>query len=204
MCRPPFNKVAAMYFVLDEKEMRFVTKGPMTIVTAYVDVNYPPDHPVHVFELANRAFARYDLFALKKLYLNATGVELSTSDYGAAVQACRGLAERVPVCAMTAMEAASHKPKWDPSKYPAKAPAKPAPKPRGTGDKPAPRPTAGPTQRPKAGTATGRVWEVADTAKAEGLVDTALRAAVIQRCTAEGINASTAQVQFSKWRASQT
>jgi len=67
----------------------------------------------------------------------------------------------------------------------------------------APRKEAG---RPKAGSATGRVWEIADGVIAAGthnLSDKGLRGAVVGAAVAEGINPSTAGVQFLKWKKSQ-
>ena len=54
-----------------------------------------------------------------------------------------------------------------------------------------------PPSRPKAGTATGKVWEIADS------MPEADRAEVIAACEAEGINASTAKTQYGKWRKAQ-
>lgn len=55
--------------------------------------------------------------------------------------------------------------------------------------------------RPKAGTSTGRVWDIADEVSARlGLADKVVRKEVIELCAAEGINASTASVQFGKWK----
>lgn len=65
---------------------------------------------------------------------------------------------------------------------------------------------AGEAHRPKAGTSTGRVWDFADEESAKyGAADKAgkaVRQAVIQRCITEGINSSTASVQFGKWKSS--
>lgn len=58
--------------------------------------------------------------------------------------------------------------------------------------------------KPKAGTATGRVWEVAQQVYAEGSFGKdfkALRSAIIEACRKEGINESTAATQYSKWKA---
>lgn len=53
------------------------------------------------------------------------------------------------------------------------------------------------SQRPKADTITGRVWEIADKLKSEnGFTN---RNDVVQRCIAEGINMNTANTQFSHW-----
>lgn len=55
-------------------------------------------------------------------------------------------------------------------------------------------------QRPKATTATGLVWQLADelSAKCEGAIPD--RKELIAACEAEGINPATAQVQFGKWK----
>src|SRR5687768_9245593 len=53
--------------------------------------------------------------------------------------------------------------------------------------------------RPKAGTSTGRVWELADriTAKTK---ETATRAAVLEAFTKESGNHATGATQYSRWR----
>lgn len=68
-----------------------------------------------------------------------------------------------------------------------------------------PRAPAGPGGRPAAGSATGKVWELADQARAahgEGPLDKEFRRSVIKACEAAGVNPSTASVQYSKWLAS--
>jgi hypothetical protein len=53
--------------------------------------------------------------------------------------------------------------------------------------------------RPKAGTTTGRVWEISDEiSKKNGAP--ADRKTVIEQVVAEGINASTGATQYGKWR----
>jgi hypothetical protein len=54
--------------------------------------------------------------------------------------------------------------------------------------------------RPKATTATGLVWQIADelSVKANGEIPD--RKELITACEAEGINPATAQVQFGKWK----
>lgn len=95
-------------------------------------------------------------------------------------------------------------PKPRPSARKAAAPAQ-----GGTPAAPKQRPTpSGPATRPKAGTSTGKVWDIADelyatTVAGQGKDLKTLRADVMARCEAEGINPSTASVQFGKWKASQ-
>ena len=54
--------------------------------------------------------------------------------------------------------------------------------------------------RPRAGTRTGRVWEIADERTRE-IGYRARRADVIECCVAEGINRNTASTQYQHWRA---
>ncbi len=79
----------------------------------------------------------------------------------------------------------------------AKAPKPPKP----------PREPAAPSARPKAGTTTAKVWDIADAAlkAVKGKVGDwkAFRNSVIALCGNEGINSSTASVQFGKWKSSQ-
>lgn len=53
--------------------------------------------------------------------------------------------------------------------------------------------------RPKAGTKTGRVWEIADKLSADSGEPVA-RKAVLDAAMAEGINAATAATQYGRWR----
>ena len=77
------------------------------------------------------------------------------------------------------------------------------PKPKG---KPKPLRAPGtPAARPKAGTSTGKVWDVADKlwASFEEKADLkGFRKLVNEACTQEGVNAGTVNVQFGKWKSS--
>lgn len=53
--------------------------------------------------------------------------------------------------------------------------------------------------RPKEGTTTGRVWQIADEQSAKK-GEPADRKSVIEQVVAEGINASTGATQYGKWR----
>lgn len=77
---------------------------------------------------------------------------------------------------------------------------------KGEGEVRAPRPPlsgeptkGGTINRPKAGTATGKVWDIADKVAEGGLTGKALRQAIIETCVEAGIHQSTAGVQYSKW-----
>jgi len=53
--------------------------------------------------------------------------------------------------------------------------------------------------RPKTGTKTGRVWEIAD-AQSNEAGEAAKRKPVLDAAIAEGINAATAATQYGRWR----
>jgi len=53
--------------------------------------------------------------------------------------------------------------------------------------------------RPRAGTSTGKVWEIADAISQE-TKSPADRKSVVAKCTEAGINPSTAATQYGKWR----
>lgn len=52
--------------------------------------------------------------------------------------------------------------------------------------------------RPRPGTITGRVWEIADHLEQE--TRQATREAVVKTCISEGININTASTQYSHWQ----
>ena len=64
-----------------------------------------------------------------------------------------------------------------------------------------PREASGTPNRPRPGSSTGMVWDIADKLESQYSTDKELRKAVIEECTQQGINSSTASVQFGKWRA---
>lgn len=64
----------------------------------------------------------------------------------------------------------------------------------------APRESSGGSDRPKAGSTTGKVWDIADSLAATISDDKSLRKSVIAECEAQGINKSTASVQFGRWK----
>lgn len=64
-------------------------------------------------------------------------------------------------------------------------------------------PSDGPSEAPKAGSKTGRVWGIADTIYVQSGQSSdfkALRKQIVEACEAEGINGSTASVQYGKWK----
>lgn len=140
----------------------------------------------------SRTYSKFSELELKLLYRNTTGYSHEGTDYNALLQSCKTLGLKQEPLAGT------------PVVIPRTQPTVQTPTPR----KPLVARVEGgpptPSARPKAGTATGRVWEVADEVLAT-MPDAdpkAVRAEVLARCTAEGINPATVQVQYGKWRGS--
>lgn len=79
-------------------------------------------------------------------------------------------------------------------------PAKPAAQP--TARAPRERAATGPAKRPKEGSLTAQVWDIADKLQGQYHDGKQLRRAVIEACTAQGINKSTASVQYGLWASS--
>lgn len=95
----------------------------------------------------------------------------------------------------------TYNPKGKPYVAPVRATQAAAPL-AGTGQPtPTSAPSSAPTSAPKAGSKTGRVWEIAEV---EYLKDSSdfkvLRKRIIDACEVEGINASTASVQYGYWK----
>lgn len=92
----------------------------------------------------------------------------------------------------------------DPSRGPAK-PTKVSKSKTPKSDKPkAPKVPRDPSGRPASGTSTGKVWDIADKLS-KGVKDVTtkeFRTKVVEACVKEGINQSTAGVQFGKWKGS--
>jgi len=72
----------------------------------------------------------------------------------------------------------------------------------GSPTKPKAPPSVG--KRPKAGTSTAKVWDIADEMMAGdpglGIDSKDFRKCVIEECVKEGLNPSTASTQFGKWK----
>jgi len=151
----------------------------------------------------NKHFSRFTLAELRELYGKRTGAELSSGyDYAATLRAVADLARGVEVDATPydALLARYGKP-YPQAQIPASAVGR-APATAANGDastKPAREKAASsePT-RPKAGTSTGKVWDIADDLT-QKLGRKATRPEVVSACEVEGINASTASTQYGKW-----
>lgn len=145
-------------------------------------------------------FSAFTMMELKMLYRNTTGKDLNTEDYPKALTEVARLADQVEIDTTPEknllkklgrkMPEFSAKPAVD--KGAAKTKSKAAT-------------SSQPPKRPKEGTATAKVWDIADTQfkhapTEETLANKEFKAYVIKLCVDQGINQATAQVQIGKWK----
>ena len=141
-----------------------------------------------------RGFSKLELLPLQYLFWNVCQEE-PPADYQELIRLCLARIERFPVdttpLEVLEKEVARLCPPI-PENSPGKAPTKP-----NTG-----------SDRPKAASTTGQVWELADAAFSRHYTETStlanvdwkmLRGEIITACEKDGINTSTAATQYSKW-----
>lgn len=181
-----------MIVAIDRTDMTFIATGEYRSVWAYARKELPPEAIV-IGEIERKAtFSCLTDTELKMLYRNTTGNQLEGVCYSSFLEACQDLARGLPPLPLTddlrpTVPLSAGRSGGTP------APPTPSPKKSQQGGVGA--------VRPKAGTTTGRVWDICDAeVKAVGGVDKkVLRAAILARGVAEGINPATVQTQFSKW-----
>ena len=138
--------------------------------------------------LEGRGFAKLESLQLQYLLWNSTQIA-PPEDYAECIRALLDYAEKLPVTEAPRPEG------WQPPSVTSQLEGSTAPS--------APRQPREPGERPKAGSTTGKVWDIAD--KVFPTISSgdwkAIRTAIINACTAEGINEATAATQYSKWKA---
>lgn len=207
-----------VYIAVDLDEMRFIARGGMKQLAEFTYLEFPPTKGIGIFDSAYRkGYSRFSEMELKMLYRNTTGYEVASQNYNALVQTCFDLGLKVAVCPIPVERLLLMEPtKWNPDDYPNQPVVR-----RGTsvvGYQPSGSATAGSKvkrqaatpgeiKRPKTGSATGRVWDIADqlaqtSMPSDDAAWKSFKAKVVATCVEQGINAATAQVQFGKWKAS--
>ena len=183
---PPEMQVA-----IDRENMQFIGIGEYRVLWAKAEEAASPENILIGPLQSGSTWSKFTDMELKLLYRNTTGHEIQSFNYNTLLQACRSLTECLEPLPMP--EGLVKQPK---------AKAKPAAAPKSQETKP--KPQSGGVKRPKEGTATGRVWDLADELAAanEGISDKELKQLVAKQCAEEGINPATAQVQFGKWKSS--
>lgn len=183
-----------MNIAIDRATMTYIGRGEYRVLWGKAIQVAPSEQIVIGPEESGRTYSVFTDMELKLLYRNTTGFDYEGFNYNALLQACKNMGQQIE--AFPTPEGLLHPPGWEPGQEiyrPTRTQTAP------TKVKRAP---PSPSPRPKAGTATGRVWDIAD----EVLKDmpTAghkeLKAEVIRRLP--DVNPATVQVQFGKWKAS--
>lgn len=176
--------------------------APMKEIQAWGKIFTAQGKKVIAPPLEGRGFAKLEPLQLQYLFWN-TCAQTPPSEYELLVEGCKYWVELVAVDKTPLVDLEREVTKL--------APVTPEPARTETGRQPAerkPRATSStPSERPKGTSTTGRVWEIADNVLggtgASSVQDwKPIRAEIMKRCEAEGINPATAATQYSKWKAS--
>lgn len=142
---------------------------------------------------SKKAFSVYTDYELRLLYKNTTGEPVpDTTKYTNLISGLQQLAQNLDVdeTSLAGLKKQLGHSRKEPTTEPT---------PERKGRKPAQSGEPRPLKRPKEGSATGKVWDIADelNAKEDAIPS---RQDVIDAATAAGINSSTASTQYGKWK----
>ena len=189
-----------MYVAINRENMTFIGLGEYRVLWAKAIEGLRSGSIVIGPADSGTTYSKFTDLELKLLYSNTTGEEypMLILVYKVLLLACKQLGLELkpiptPACLM-------RQTRYTNVEGTVTGRVPPQPKKTNT-----PKPK-GPVARPKAGTATGRVWDIADkvweeVAKLDYALDKkVIRSKIIEQCTEAGINPATAQVQFGKWK----
>ena len=194
-----------LYIAMDRDRMQFLATGAWYDM-ANLSFIERQDSAVMIYPADNPRYEDLTEMELRLLYRNTTGQDFEGGVKGL-IQACEQLWDKIPQCRASSaslerkagkLEPVSEEVLSDPERSTRKQPVKIAPPPK----EPPAKKSAAPS-RPSAGSATGKVWAIADEVAEEigGDDPKAWRAAVLSKCEEAGINKGTASTQFGKWKA---
>jgi len=182
--------------LIDNEQLCFI-KATETVRQAeyWADILLPKRDFIITGE-SNRDYSCYSNYELRMLYYNTVGTNVPDNiEYAKMLKGVADLA-RALILDETSVEDLKKKlghevPPVDPR------PATEKPRKSSSG-------TSKPAGRPKEGSTTAKVWLIADQMNANdpglGYDSKEFRTCVINECTKDGINPSTAATQFGKWK----
>lgn len=180
--------------LIDNEQLCFLKATPTVKQAEYWADIIAPTHDYLITGDANKDYSSYSHYELRILYYNTTGEAVPDNiEYNKILKGVADLARSL-ILDETPLEELQAKLGRE------IGPVDPRPAPEKGGRKPS---SPGPTTvtRPKAGSSTGKVWEIADSHYGEGIpIDGAFRTKVIETCVTAGINPATASTQFGKWK----
>jgi len=184
-----------LYMLVDVTSIestKILRVAPLRHVQLYGAIERAHGKTVVAPPLEGRGFGKFDTAQMQYIFWNLTQ-QTPPSDYAELVKGCLEAAGKLPLDPTPL----SHLEREVAKLYPDGETFGQGPKEASVRVERHKREEAGVSARPKAGSSTGKVWEIADemsTADAP-----ANRKEVIAACEAAGINTATASTQFSKW-----
>lgn len=178
--------------IIDPNKMQIVKKCETLQQAEYWADILLPDSDYKMVEPIPKHFTSFEYEELLRLYARFDDRQLPRStEYKDLLQRCLTFADEMEVD-NTTIPVLNKKLGREPTKL--ELPKNPpgTEKPNKTSSVPAR--SSGPGNRPKEGTTTGRVWEIADN------MPNASRSDIIEACINEGINKATASTQYGKWK----
>lgn len=192
---------------------KFVGRGDYRILCVRTWLSHPKS-PIYFTPIKReKGYAELGEFALRALYRNTTGKDVTAFGREALEKAIMELALTLPIDPPLTEAEETLADKHTEALFPPKTwgPKNDPVHPLITRSQGQPKVARGPSlpgARPAQGTATGRVWDIADAELAKvspaDLGTKELRSAILAACVASGINQATAQVQYGKWKGSKS
>lgn len=191
-----YDRDPTMYVAINRETMTFLGRGEYRVLWAKATGLAKPEDIVIGEAGLSKTYSPFTDTELKLLHRNSTGLQHEGFEYGAMLQACKAIGLNLTPEEIPSELVRLPSPATDNTKLASPAPKPLVAKPVGKS------PTQG--ARPKPGTATGRIWEVADQVYAQHPDEDMkfIRAEIIRLAVAEGINQATVQVQYGKWKGS--
>lgn len=184
------------HVAINRVSMRVVGRGHYRALSALSVVQEEAEVDI-IYAGENKSFSIYDKVQLQRLYLGLTQLPFH-GEYWQLLEAIRALIARIPEVPYTEEQlTAQAEKKFGPEKLDRPAPVKVRATPKTKVER---KPVdASSVERPRFGSATGRVWEICDGLASQHKDKKQLKLAVVEAGKLEGLNESTLSVQFGKW-----
>lgn len=183
----------------DRETLTVIATGDYRVLWAKAIMKFAPARIVIGRVEAPTTYSCFTEMELKLLHKNLTGIMPPAQDYPTLIKAVQAAVREIEPLPTPSILRPNRPPAYEYTELPFgnKPVAREIPK-------PLPKATPKEITRPRAGTATGRVWDIADALADElgSWQGKDFRAKLIEKCSGEGINPATTQVQYSKWKGS--
>lgn len=197
-----------MALLINTEKLQFLKAADTTEQLEYWAEILCPDDNFIIVDTHKRVYSIFTEMELKVLYGNTIMQDLRhvvPESYSKLLQETAKLGQSIPKddTSVEELKRTLGRPLKPVNPMPAKEKGRTPPKkraPQANGSKPA-------GGRPKPGSTTAKVWDIADEVKANcrtlDIHSKELRNRIVEECTEQGINPSTAATQFGKWKKDQ-